>query len=83
MYGLEMIEKSGGTLKRGTIYVYLAKMEDKGFAESRLEPQGPEAIGPPRRTYVIKGLGERVLALKDAERQAAAKLRLAWAGGDI
>lgn len=37
MYGLEIIEASNGKLKRGTIYVSLDRLEDKGFVRSRLE----------------------------------------------
>ena len=36
-YGLELVEASGGALKRGSVYVTLARMEEKGFIESRQE----------------------------------------------
>ena len=36
-YGLELVDASGGTLKRGSVYVTLARMEEKGFVDSRQE----------------------------------------------
>lgn len=40
MYGLEMIERSGGSLKEGTIYVHLSRMEARGLIEGHTgEPQ--------------------------------------------
>jgi PadR family transcriptional regulator len=60
MYGLEMIEASGKRLKRGTIYVTLQRMTDKGYVESREEARPAPEIGIPRRLYRATGLGERV-----------------------
>ncbi len=60
MFGLEMVEASEGGLKRGTIYVTLQRMADKGFVESREEPRTIPEIGIPRRKYKATGLGERV-----------------------
>jgi len=34
-YGLELVDASGGALKRGSVYVTLARMEEKGFVDSR------------------------------------------------
>lgn len=61
MFGLEMVEQSGKRLKRGTIYVTLGRMEDKGFIESRKEERRPGARGLPRRLYKPSALGRRVL----------------------
>jgi DNA-binding PadR family transcriptional regulator len=61
LYGLQMVEQSDGHLKRGTIYVMLGRMEDKGFIESREEAQAPGAVGLPRRLYKITGFGQNVL----------------------
>ena len=33
-YGLELVEASNGRLKRGSVYVTLARMEAKGFVTS-------------------------------------------------
>lgn len=60
MFGLEMVEASEGELKRGTIYVTLQRMGDKGYIESREEPRELPEIGIPRRKYLATGLGERV-----------------------
>lgn len=60
MFGLEMVEASEGELKRGTIYVTLQRMGDKGYTESREEPRPMPEIGIPRRKYWATGLGERV-----------------------
>ena len=62
MYGLEMIEQADGRLKRGTIYVTLGRMEDKGFILSRKEKQREGARGLPRRLYKPSAEGRRVLA---------------------
>ena len=61
MFGLEMVEKSGKRLKKGTIYVTLGRMEDKGFIESRKEDPRPNARGLPRRLYQPSAHGVRVL----------------------
>lgn len=60
MFGLEMVEASEGDLKRGTIYVTLQRMGDKGYIESREEPRQSPEIGIPRRKYWATGLGEKV-----------------------
>jgi len=61
MYGLEMIAESGKRLKRGTIYVTLGRMEEKGFVESRKEDVRPGARGLPRRLYKPAAHGVRTL----------------------
>ncbi len=60
MYGLELVNASGGQLKRGTVYVTLGRMEEKGYLESRQEERAPGAIGLPRRLYRPTALGLRV-----------------------
>jgi DNA-binding PadR family transcriptional regulator len=60
-FGLQLVEESGGQLKRGTVYVTLARMQEKGYLESRTEPLPPGAIGLPRRLYRPTGFGIRVL----------------------
>jgi DNA-binding PadR family transcriptional regulator len=61
MYGLQLVDQAAGGLRRGTVYVTLGRMEAKGLVESHQEPQPPGAIGLPRRTYRVTGLGERLL----------------------
>jgi DNA-binding PadR family transcriptional regulator len=71
MYGLELVKASGGTLKRGTVYVTLGRMQEKGFVESRPE-RTAGASGLPRRLYRPTGLGLRVLDAWDLLRRAVA-----------
>jgi PadR family transcriptional regulator, regulatory protein PadR len=76
-FGLELIAQSNGQLKRGSVYVTLARMEAKGFVESRQEDRAAGAIGLPRRLYTPTPYGLKVrdayrllrdaLALKPAE----------------
>ena len=61
MFGLELVEDSGGLLKRGTVYVTLQRMEEKGLVESWREERVAPEIGIPRRLYRATGLGERSL----------------------
>jgi len=76
-YGLELVDASEGALKRGSVYVILARMEEKGFVESRQDECPSGASGPPRRLYRATTYGRKVhgafamlrqaLALKPAE----------------
>jgi PadR family transcriptional regulator, regulatory protein PadR len=76
MYGLQLVASSKRRLKRGTVYVTLGRMEDKGYITSRQEDAPPEAGGLPRRVYQPTALGRRVLA---AWEQVHAQLREAFA----
>lgn len=62
LFGLRMVELSEGRLKRGTVYVTLGRMHEKGYLESRQEPLPEGAIGLPRRLYRPTGLAMRILA---------------------
>lgn len=59
MYGLELVDKSNGELKRGTIYVTLGRLEDKGYIKSKREAEEP-GVATPRRLYKPTGLGAKV-----------------------
>ena len=59
-YGLELVTASRGRLKRGTVYVTLGRMEDKGFITSRLEDAPEGAGGLPRRVYSPTSAGRSV-----------------------
>ena len=61
LYGLQLVKESEGKLKRGTVYVTLSRMEEKGYVESYQEKQPSGAIGLPRRLYRPTGLGQQVL----------------------
>jgi PadR family transcriptional regulator, regulatory protein PadR len=76
MYGLELVAASAGALKRGTVYVTLGRMEDKGYLSSRLEEAPPSAGGLPRRIYTPTPLGREVLAAWTA---AASRFRIGFA----
>lgn len=67
LYGLEMIKRSKGALKRGSIYVVLGRMEDEGFVKGR-EVKEEGSPGMPRRLYRITGLGQRALQAHEAAR---------------
>lgn len=60
-YGLDLVERSEGQLKKGSIYVTLGRMEDKGFISSRKEELRPGARGLPRRLYRITALGQSMV----------------------
>lgn len=76
-YGLELVDASGGALKRGSVYVILARMEEKGFIDSRQEERARGTSGLPRRLYRATPYGVKVhdafsilreaLALKPSE----------------
>ncbi len=61
LYGLQLVAASKRQLKRGTVYVTLGRMEDKGFISSRLEAAPADEGGLPRRLYQPTALGRRVL----------------------
>ena len=60
-FGLNLVGRSKGALKRGTVYVTLGRMQRKGVITSEQEPQAPGAIGLPRRLYRVTPLGTRAL----------------------
>lgn len=66
-YGLQLVAASKGRLKRGTVYVTLGRMEEKGYITSKLEAAPSGAGGLPRRVYTATALGRRMFA--------------AWTGG--
>ena len=74
MYGLELVAQSKGRLKRGTVYVTLGRMEDKGYIRSKLEDPPPSAGGMPRRVYEPTATGRRVFAAWSAWRKAVRNL---------
>ena len=70
MYGLEMV-KASDKLPRGTIYVTLARMIDKGFVTAK-PIDDPNIPGLPRQMYRITDVGYKSYdALRAAERALA------------
>lgn len=71
LYGLQLVAASRGRLKRGTVYVTLGRMEEKGYITSTLEDPPAAEGGLPRRRYRPTPLGRR---LRAAWNTAAARL---------
>lgn len=80
LFGLEMVEASAGLLKRGTIYVTLQRMEEKGLIESRQEARAEGEVGIPRRMYQATGHGIRAFG-EHQERHRKFSAALATVGG--
>lgn len=55
--GLELVRKSKGVLKRGTIYVHLARLEDRAYISSRVLQDTCSIIAT--RVYKPTDLGVR------------------------
>ena len=77
LYGLQLVAASRGRLKRGTVYVTLGRMEDKGFITSREEAPPADAGGLPRRVYRVTALGRHVHEAWNAAAAHLAALRFA------
>ena len=60
MYGLQLVNESDGRLKRGSVYVTLNRMEEKGYVAYRTEVSAPIEGGMRRPLYRCTGYGERV-----------------------
>jgi len=76
LYGLQLVAASRGRLKRGTVYVTLGRMEDKGFITSREEAPPADEGGLPRRLYRATPFGRHVY---EAWNMAAAHMALRYA----
>jgi len=59
-YGLQLVNASSGRLKRGTVYVTLGRMEEKGYVESEPDPDAADHLVLPRRIYRPSGYGLKV-----------------------
>ena len=76
MYGLEMVARSEGRLSRGSVYVLLDRLEERGLVSSRVEERMPGASGIARRLYRPTGYGRRVFNLwEELQGLAPARLR--------
>ena len=80
MYGLELVNVSAGRLKRGTIYVTLDRMEDKGLVESREEDPETPGVLLRRRLYRPTGYGRRLYELRQLMKDAVRLNPLAVGG---
>jgi len=64
MYGLELVKTSEGRLSRGTVYVLLGRLEEKGYVRSST-PKASDHSGLPRPRYKLTAQGQRVLEAAD------------------
>ena len=71
MYGLEMVKAAPHDLKRGTVYVTLGRMADKGYVDSR-QVKEPGDAGLPKRIFRPTGFGKRVFHAWEMARAALA-----------
>ncbi len=69
MYGLEMVKTVPHDLKRGTVYVTLGRMADKGYVDSR-QAKEPGDPGLPKRLFRATGHGQRVFQAWELARTA-------------
>lgn len=60
-YGLELVDASEGRLRRGSVYVVLGRMVEKGFVKSEVKQSAKAQPGLPRPIYEITALGQRAL----------------------
>lgn len=74
-YGLELVACSNGELKRGTVYVTLGRLEEKGFVRSRAERSREGAAGLPRRLYKPTAAGASALRAWEQLATALSALR--------
>jgi DNA-binding PadR family transcriptional regulator len=79
-YGLELVGRSANMLKRGTVYVTLNRMENKGYIESRQEEQQANISGAPRRLYRVTGYGEKIYEAWQLAREALRARSLSLGG---
>jgi DNA-binding PadR family transcriptional regulator len=61
LYGLQLVAASNGQLKRGTVYVTLGRMQDKGYLTATPEAAPAAVGGLPRPVYRLTTLGRRML----------------------
>jgi PadR family transcriptional regulator PadR len=79
MYGLELVRNSA-ELKRGTVYVTLGRMSEKGYVEARQEDVAP-GEGPPRRLYRVTGMGVRAYRANEQAALIFSRLEDVWTPG--
>jgi PadR family transcriptional regulator, regulatory protein PadR len=65
LYGLQIVERSNGAIKRGSVYVLLGRLEEKGFIDVT-RTQEANHPGLPRPHYRLNAAGARVLATAES-----------------
>jgi DNA-binding PadR family transcriptional regulator len=74
LYGLQLVHLSQGVLQRGSIYVLLTSMEERGLLASREEDAADPTIGLSRRLYRLQEAGRRACADDATEGVASTRL---------
>jgi DNA-binding PadR family transcriptional regulator len=83
LYGLEIVTRSDGLITRGSVYVLLGRMKERGLVESHIEPDA-KVPGMPRQLYRVTGFGKRVLSLHQRfEAMAKSVLRPTMGAADV
>lgn len=62
--GWALVEASEGTLKRGTVYVTLSRMADKGLVTAEVQDRPEGQSGPLRRYYALTKLSVALLRIE-------------------
>jgi DNA-binding PadR family transcriptional regulator len=62
LYGLEIVEASNNVVNRGSVYVLLGRLEEKGFVKVQKPKTDPHYPGLPRPLYKLTAEGTRVLS---------------------
>lgn len=65
-YGLQIVENSEGVVSRGSVYVLLGRLEEKGFVKVLPQKVKPPHGGLPRPKYQLTAEGARVLSTAEA-----------------
>ena len=65
-FGLDIVHRSNGAVKRFTVYLLLARLEEKGFVRVLPKKPEPDYPGPPRPKYQLTAEGCRVIATAEA-----------------
>jgi DNA-binding PadR family transcriptional regulator len=71
-YGLDLVERSNGTVKRGSVYVLLGRLQEKGFVRVLPKRPEPDYPGPPRPRYQLTAEGAQVISVAEAVGMALA-----------
>ncbi len=65
-YGLEIVAASNDAVKRGSVYVLLGRLEEKGFIRALKTRTQLGYDGPPRPQYQLTAEGARVMSAAEA-----------------
>jgi DNA-binding PadR family transcriptional regulator len=55
------LEEAGRHISIGSLYITLARIEDKGYLKSKLGEATPERGGKVKKYFILTGKGERAL----------------------